>query len=138
MVVRGFENLLASLRGTNVRTENPEWFWEPGMATVELHFSDGSRLRTNYWRIIRDDKAEISSFDHKQQYGLPAPIDALARIAELLDGRSLREARRDSRTGDLVFSFEPDVELQALNLSGYEDWEIVFSNGTGEYSPYAR
>ena len=138
MVAQGFENSLASLKGAKVRTSNPEFFLEPGIAPVELHFSDGSRIRANYWRIVRDSKARTSSFDHQQKYGLPEPIDAFARIAEELDGKSLREARWDARTGDLIFSFEHELELQVFNFTGYEDWEIHFSNGTGEYSPYAR
>ena len=77
MVVHGFENSLASLKGTTVRTSNPERFPEPGIAPVELYFSDGSRSRTDYWRIIRDGKARTSSFDHQQRYGLPVPIDCV-------------------------------------------------------------
>ena len=138
MVAQGFENSLASLKGAKVRASNPEFFLEPGIAPVELHFSDGSRIRANYWRIIRDGKAHTSSFDHQQKYGLPAPIDAFARIAELLDGTTLREAKWNPRTGDLIFSFEPELELQVFNFTGYEDWEVHFSNGTSEHSPYAR
>jgi len=138
MVVQGFESSLGALKGNTVRTSNPERFPEPGIAPVELYFSDGSRLRTDYWRIIHDGKAQTSSFDHGQKYGLPAPIDAFARIAEALDGRTLEEAKWDSRTGDVLLLFQPNVELQVFNFTGYEDWEIHFSNGSGEYSPYAR
>jgi hypothetical protein len=138
MVVDGFENSLASMKGSTVRTSNPERFQEPGIAPVELYFSDGSRLRTDYWRIILEGKQRTSSFDHQQKYGLPAPIDAITQITEALDARTLREAKWDPRTGDIILSFEPNVELQVFNFTGYEDWEIHFSNGTGEYSPYAR
>jgi hypothetical protein len=138
MVVQGFDNSLASLQGTTVRTSNPERFPGPGIAPVELYFSDGSRLRTEYWRILFENKISITSFDHKQQYGLPAPIDAFAQIAEALDGRAVREAKRDARTGDLIISFDVGVELQVFNFTGYEDWEINFPNGTGEYSNYFR
>jgi hypothetical protein len=138
MVVHGFEKSLAALKGTTVRTSNPERFLEPGIAPVELYFSDGSRLRADYWRIIRDGKSHRSSFDHQQQYGLPASIDAFAEIAAALDGKNLREAKWDTRTGDITLSFESDSELQVFNFTGYEDWEVHFSDGTGEYSPYAR
>ena len=57
MVVHGFENSIASLKGTTVKASNPERFPEPGIAPVELYFSDGSRLRADYWRIIRGGKA---------------------------------------------------------------------------------
>jgi hypothetical protein len=129
---------LASLAGTTVRTSNPERFPEPGIAPVDLYFSDGSRLRLDCWRIISDGKNRTSSFDHKQKYGLPAPIDAFKQIAEALDGRAVREARWNARTGDLVLLFETNGELQVFNLTGYEDWEIHLSNGTFEYSNFAR
>jgi hypothetical protein len=138
MVVQGFENSLASLKGATVRTSNPERFPEPGIAPVDLHFSDGSRMRADYWRIIRDGKARMSSFDHQQKYGLPVAVDAFAEIAEALDGKTLREATWDNRTGDIALSFEPNVELQVFAFTGYEAWEIHFGNGIGEYSPYAR
>jgi len=138
MVVQGFENSLASLKGTTVKTAIPERVQEAGTAPVELHFSDGSQLRTDYWRIILDGNANASSFDHQQQYGLSAPINAFAQIADALDGKTLREAKWESRTGDLKLFFLPDVEVQVFNFTGYENWEIHFSNGTGEYSPYTR
>ena len=121
MVVQGFENSLASLKDTRVRTSNPDWFPEPGIAPVELYFNDGSRMRANYWRIIRNGKPHTSSFDHQQKYGLPAPIDAFAQIAEALDGKSVLEAKWDARTGDVILSFELNVELQVFNFTGYED-----------------
>jgi len=95
-------------------------------------------MRASYWRIIRGSKNCSSSFDHQQKYGLPVPIDAFAQIAEALDGATVLEAKWDVRTGDLSLSFNPDTELQVFNFTGYEDWEIHFSNGTGEYSPFAR
>jgi len=95
-------------------------------------------MRANYWRIIRRSKNCSSSFDHQQKYALPVPIDAFAQIAEALDGATVLEAKWDVRTGDLSLSFDPDTELQVFNFTGYEDWEIHFSNGTGEYSPFAR
>ena len=95
-------------------------------------------MRSDYWRIISDDKAQTSSFDHQQKYGLPVPIDAFAQIAVALDGRAVQEVKWNARTGDLILSFEPNVELQVFSFTGYEDWEIHFPNGTGEYSTFAR
>jgi hypothetical protein len=104
MVVHGFENSLASLTGTTVRTHNPERFPERGIAPVEVYFSDGTRSRTDYWRIIRDGKAQTSSFDHKQKHGLPAPIDAFERIAEELDGKPCERQNGIPVQGTLSFS----------------------------------
>ena len=79
----------------------------------------------------------VSSFDHDQKYGLPAPIDAFKELEEQLEGRRVTDAFLDARTGDLLFHFEEDVEFCVFNFTGYEVWEIHFPNGTGEYSPHA-
>jgi hypothetical protein len=92
MVVNGFETSLASLKGTTATASNANRFPEPGLASIDLLFSDGSRIRADYWRIIQGNRASTSSFDHMQKYGLPAPIDALWEIAKLLDGATVREA----------------------------------------------
>jgi hypothetical protein len=138
MVVNGFETSLASLKGTTATASNANRFPEPGLASVDLLFSDGSRMRADYWRIIQGNRAGTSSFDHMQKSGLPAPIDAFLEIAKLLDGATVREATWNARTGDMMFQFESDTELQVFNFTGYEAWKIHFANGTGEYSPYAR
>jgi hypothetical protein len=138
MVVNDFQTSLASLGGTAATAFNANRFPEPGLASIDVLFSDGSRMRADYWRIIQSDRAGTSSFDHMQQYGLPAPIDAFSEIAKLVHGVTVRVATWDDRSGDLVFQFEPDIELQVFNFTGYEAWEIHFANGTGEYSPYAR
>jgi hypothetical protein len=108
------------------------------MASVQLLFSEGSRLRADYWRIVKGDKAGLSSFDHEQKYGLPAPINAFKEVEQELAGKRVTDAHFDVRTGDLCFSFEGEVEFRVFNFTGYEVWEIHFPNGTGEYSPHAR
>jgi hypothetical protein len=138
MVVKGLDQSLASLKGASVRVSNAGWYPEPGASTVELIFSDGTRLRADYWRIIKDGRADVSSFDHDQKYGLPVPINAFSVIEQRLQGQVVTEARFTLRTGDLNFQFEDDVELEVFNFTGYEVWEIHFPNGTGEYSPHAR
>jgi hypothetical protein len=137
MVVEGFERSLDSLRGTVATISDSGQFPEPGTASIAISFSDGSRLRADYWRVVKEEKARLSSFDHRQKYGLPAPIDAIAEFVSLLDARRVKNARWDSRTGDLIFDFEPDLELHVFNFTGFEVWEIQFPNGTGEYSNYA-
>jgi hypothetical protein len=108
-----------------------------GEASVLLHFSDGSRLRATYWRLLINNRVAFSSFDHDQKYGLPAPIDAKADLQRALSGKECRSARMDEETGDLVFEFETDLRLQVFCFSSYEVWHISFPDGTGEYSNYA-
>ena len=136
MVVKDFDQSLSKLKGQSVRVSDSGAFPEPGAASIQMIFSDGSRLRADYWRVIKNGRAGISSFDHKQKYGLPAPIDAFASIVQDLEGKCVTEASLEARTGDLHFSFG-DIELEVFNFTGCEVWEIHFPNGTGEYSPYA-
>lgn len=139
MAVKGwFDGSLGGLKGASAHVSNPNRYPEPGAATVELLFSDGSRLLAYYWRIIKAGRADVSSFDHDQKYGLPAPINAFAHIEHELEGRCVTYARLNHQTGDLNFGFEGDIELQVFNFTGYEVWEIHFPNGTGEYSNYAK
>jgi hypothetical protein len=138
MVVKNFDASLSNLKGTSVKVSAPEAFPEPGAATVQLLFSEGSRLRADYWRIVKGEKADVSSFEHRQQYGLPSPIDAIVHLQEELQDKFVADVRLDKRTGDLLFRFTDDLEFQVFNFTGYEVWEIHFPNGTGEYSPYAR
>jgi hypothetical protein len=95
-------------------------------------------LTAEYWRLLEGGKATISSFDHRQKYGLPEPIDAIKRLQELLRGKLVLSAALDHSTGDLLFEFEGMACLQVFNFTGYEIWEIRFSDGTGEYSNYVK
>ena len=56
---------------------------ECGAAPVYLAFQSGALLRTDYWRVIESGKSTISSFDHRQQYGLPERIDAIKVLGGL-------------------------------------------------------
>jgi hypothetical protein len=138
MYAKDFDESLSQLKGKIAAVSNSGRYPEPGAASVELTFNDGSRLRSDYWRIIKRGKADLSSFDHNQKYGLPAKIDAFLELDLELQDRKVIGARWDCRTGDLIFEFEGEIEFQALNFTGYEVWEIHFSNGSGEYSPYAK
>jgi hypothetical protein len=41
------------------------------------------------WRIIENGRATISSFDHEQQYGLLAPINAIEMLHDVLAGKEV-------------------------------------------------
>lgn len=118
--------------------ENSDYPNQSGEASVVIVFSEGSKLRADYWRLIKAGRAGISSFDHLQKYGLPASIDAIVELKNALASQRLLEASHEESTGDLHFSFSNEVELQVLNFTGYEVWEMSFRNGTVEYSNYAK
>jgi hypothetical protein len=131
------KNLPKLIGSTTVTIEGELYESEPGNPAVAITFSEGTRLRTDYWRLIKNKKASISSFDHQQKYGLPSPIDAVDTLRRELQGKAVTAVRFDEETGDLQFDFANDTKLQALNFTGYEIWHISFPDGTGEYSNYA-
>ncbi len=107
-------------------------------ASVLIEFSDGTQLRADYWRLIKDQKHFLSSFDHQQRYALPEAIDAVSELQQTLHDLRVIDARLDAETGDLIFRFSPHCTLQILNFTGYEVWEIHFQDGSGELSNYCR
>ncbi len=137
-MLKNFEKSLLGLKNLSVEISDAGAYPEPGTASVQLLFADGSKLRADYWRLIKDGNTCISSFDHQQQYGLPAPLDAIKQLQKQLQSKTLTEARLDRETGDLLLEFNQGMKFQVLNFTGYEVWEIRFPNGTGEYSNYAR
>jgi hypothetical protein len=131
--------VLEKLKGCSAQvTDSNAYPPENGEASVVILFSDGTKLRADYWRVIKDGRASISSVDHKQQYGLPAPIDAVEALTKDLQGQLITDAQHDKETGDLLLWFTNNIKCQILNLTGYEIWEINFPDGTGEYSNYAK
>jgi len=125
---------LAKLKGSSVRVLETDAYPEVGKATAQLVFSEGTKLRIDYWRFVRGGKRRLSSFDHKQQYGLPAPIDAIKELQGDLHGKIVTGAQLDRETRDLHLQFTEDLKLQVFGFSAYEVWEISFPDGTAEYS----
>ena len=109
---------------------------ELGEASVAILFSNGTKLRADYWRLL-GTRSRLSSFDHHHKYGLPAPIDAIAELGKALENSKVVAATLDAETADLLFVFDNGCKLQVLTVTGYEIWEIAFPDGTGEYSNYA-
>jgi hypothetical protein len=106
---------LARLKTTSVTVADGHIPDERGTASVVVSFSDGTILRAFYWRLIEDGRALLSSFDHQQKYGLPAPIDAKERLSNTLDGKICNDAQFDVETADLIFFFGKTIKLQIFN-----------------------
>lgn len=100
-MVQHFDMSLAKLKNGPVSVSASNAYPEAGAASVHLVFADGSRLRADYWRVIKDGKVVMSSFDHQQQYGLLAPIDAIAELQEQPQDRAVTDAKLDGESGDL-------------------------------------
>jgi hypothetical protein len=137
-MLSSFSDSLSRLKSSSVQVLEFAACTDAGLAGVRLIFVEGTTLQANYWRVISDGKERISSFDHRQKYGLAAPIDAVAELQKELRNKTVTEAQLDKETGDLFFQFTENVKLQIFAFSGYEVWEISFPDGTGEYSNHAK
>ena len=98
------------------------WTWK---------FASGGKLQLYCpWRVLENEAIRISSEDHKQQYGLPAPIDAATEVASLLRGDIVTVANVAQKSGDIRIAFESGKELQAVPFSsGDEAWESLSPRG---------
>jgi len=110
---------------------------EHGTASIFIKFVDSTKIRADYWRLILNERATLSSFDHMQKYGRPEKINAKQQLIGYLNRKICQSILFDEETGDLLLKFNESRKLQILNFTGYEVWEINFPNGTGEYSNYA-
>jgi hypothetical protein len=137
-MVKDFDKSLFNLKNGTVRVSASNYYADPEHASVLLFFTNGSKLRADYWRVTKDGKAWISSFDHQQKYGLAAPIDGIRELQQQLQDKVVTDAQLDKETGDLLFQFADNIKFQVFNFTGYEIWEISFPDGSGEYSNYAK
>jgi hypothetical protein len=128
-----FERGLAGLKDNTVQVTDNDAYEG---ASVILTFAGGATLRADYWRLLKNSLAVVSSFDHQQKYGLPQPVDARQDLRKVLDGHHVIEARLDKQTGDLLFAFSGRAHFQVFNLTGYEVWETAFPGGGGDYSNF--
>jgi hypothetical protein len=79
-----------------------------------------------HWRLLSQVDILLTSEDDGQQYGLPKPVDALARIRELLENRVVSKVEVNQASADFSISFDNETILQIINLSsGYEAWTLT-------------
>jgi Family of unknown function (DUF6188) len=96
------------------------------------------------WRLLQDGRVAISSEDHLQQYGLPAPLDAAVVASSLLDSHPVTRVEVRDGTADLVIDFSGGIRLEIIPISsGYESWSVttpsgfqVIAQGGGHLSGY--
>jgi hypothetical protein len=82
------------------------------------------------WRLLLKGKIRVTSEDHNQQYGLPAPIDAAAEANKLLNASLISSAEIRHGTGDLLINFEGELTLEVIPVfSGYEAWQFSTPQG---------
>lgn len=77
------------------------------------------------WRIIERGRIVLTSNDHGQQFGLPAPIDGAEEGKKRLAEKRITVVSIRRETGDLAITFSEETVLEILTDSaGYEGWEF--------------
>lgn len=136
-----FNDRLRQLRGSKCTGVDAVEYEERPADTIYavgtvLGFEDGTRLSAQFWRLIKDRKPLVSIFDHRQKYGLPEPVDAIGMLEREVKGKAVVSAELDLVTGDLRFGYEGELTLEVFNFTGFEIWDMRFSDGTMELSNY--
>jgi hypothetical protein len=104
-------------------------FSEPSMWFFAFGDSFGISVECP-WRLIHKGGIAVSSEDHRQQFGLPAPIDAVARAALLLADAMVWRVEVREGTADLIIDFDGDRRLEIIPFSsGYESWQVSAPTG---------
>ena len=100
---------------------------------TQWSFSFGPRIGIGAecpWRLLKDGRVVISSEDHLQQYGLPAPLDAAAVASEALASAPVTRVEVKEGTADLLLDFSGGLRLEFLPISsGYESWGVTTPSG---------
>ena len=77
------------------------------------------------WRLVTEDRIEVTSEDHGHQFGLPSPVDAADRVKNCLAGVNVSEIAVAPKTSDLRITFSNGCLIELLNGScGYESWQL--------------
>jgi len=137
-----FTRRLAQLRGMKCEAVHAIEYEEPPADTIysvgtSIEFTDSTKLRAQFWRLTKEGRPLVSIFDHRQRYGLPAPVDAFRMMRDELVGKEVLDAVMENTTGDLCFRFEGVVVLEVFNFTAFEIWALIFADGTMELSNYA-
>ena len=96
------------------------------------------------WRLLQGGSVSISSEDHLQQCGLPAPLDAAAVATRLLASHPVTHVEVRDGTADLILELGGALRLEIIPISsGYESWCVttpsgfyVVAQGGGQLSGY--
>jgi Family of unknown function (DUF6188) len=89
-------------------------------------FNNGVSLVVNcLWRLVEGGRIRLISQDEGQQFGLPAPVDAVAEINRRLASTSIEAVELREGLLDLDLHFSSGHILQIIpDSSGYEAWEL--------------
>jgi len=122
--------------------EHLDFRWMHGQRITEVSETSGVYWRFSLsacgsitaeclWRLIRDGRIAVTGEDHGQQFGLPAPVDAVSRVTSLLADAAITRIEIREGTADLIIHFDLPFRLEFIATScGYESWQITASDGS--------
>lgn len=91
-----------------------------------FEFGEASLAVDCFWRLKADGRITLTSSDHGQKFGLPAPVDAYGEASSRLQGRRVMDARLNESTADLILEFDGGQILEIFtDSSGYEPWNLT-------------
>ena len=96
-------------------------------------FDNGASLAVGcLWRLVEGGRITLTSQDERQQFGLPAPVDAALEINRRLALASIAAVELREGLLDLDLHFSSGHILQIIpDSSGYESWEL--SSGARQF-----
>ena len=112
-----------------------------------FEFGDATLAVDCLWRIKVDGRVALTSYDHTQQFGLPAPVDAHTEASSRLKDARVLNVRLDEKSANLILEFDRGLRLEVLtDSSGYEPWNLhapgvhlvaLGGGGIADFSPRA-
>jgi hypothetical protein len=101
----------------SVEKKDYSWFF--------VFADDISIVTESPWRFLSEDRIIVTSEDHGNQFGLPAPVDAAERVLAGVSRKAVVTASITRPTADLIIYFDGHWHLQFLQMScGYESWRL--------------
>ena len=132
-----------------------DFSWMVGCSITSVRFNEPSQWVFAFeapsdigtespWRVLKDGHVAVSSEDHLQQYGLPAPIDAALATTSMFESLVITFVEVREGTADLCIEFTDQVRLEIIPISsGYESWIVttptsfqVIAQGGGKLSGF--
>lgn len=124
-------------RHVKVSYSEPSWWF----------FDLGESLKISVecpWRLIYSGNIKVSSDNHRQKFGLPAPIDSATSTTSFLADTVIQHVQVKEGTLDLLIDFEGDYRLEIIPISsGYESWEVegpagkhIVAQGGGQFAEW--
>lgn len=103
---------------------------------LELYFSNDFSIFSCYWRFFGGDGSRFSSFDHNQKYGLLAPYDSYLNLQKNIQKSEVVSIEINERTKDVEIKFNNNCQLDLINVTANEIWQINWPDGRLETSNY--